>query len=116
MENTKELIKVVYDALEDKKAENITIIDIQNLTTIADYFVIADGTNTSQVQALVDNVEEKLAKAGERPIRIEGIKNSGWILMDYGNFVVHIFSKEDRLFYDLEQIWRDGKTISVEEL
>lgn len=84
---------------------------------IADYFVIASAANSNQTQALVDNVEEKLYKAGYECRQKEGNTNSTWILMDYGDLIVHVFSREDRLFYDLERIWRDGKVIeSVDEL
>lgn len=116
MDISKKMVQTVYNALEDKKAEDIRIIKIGDISSIADYFVIANGTNSSQVQALVDGAEEALSKEGYEPQRIEGVRSSSWILMDYGDIVVHIFSKEDRLFYDLERIWRDGKTLSVDEL
>ncbi len=116
MNIAKEIAKLTYKALDDKKAEDIKVIEIGNITVIADYFIIANGTNSSQVQALVDNVSEELGKHGYEPKRIEGVRSASWILMDYGDVVVHIFSKEDRLFYDLERIWRDGKTISKEQL
>ncbi|SHO45729.1 ribosome silencing factor [Anaerocolumna xylanovorans] len=116
MNIAKEIAKLAYEALDDKKAEDIKVIEIGKITVIADYFIIANGTNSSQVQALVDNVTGELSKHGYEPKRIEGIRSASWILMDYGDVVVHIFSKEDRLFYDLERIWRDGKTISKEQL
>lgn len=115
-EIAKEIAKLAYDALDDKKAEDIKVIEIGDISVIADYFVIANGTNSSQVQALVDNVEEVLGRKGYHPKRIEGVRSASWILMDYGDVVVHIFSQEDRLFYDLERIWRDGKVISKEQL
>ena len=83
---------------------------------IADYFVIANGTNSSQVEAMVDQVTDELAKQNIHPARVEGIRSSGWILMDFNDVVIHIFSKEDRLFYDLERIWRDGKVVEPESL
>ena len=113
---TKEQVKLVYQALSEKKAEDIRVIEIGDISVIADYFVIANGTNPNQVSALVDSVEQELAKIDVLPKRIEGIGNSSWVLMDYGDIIVHIFSKEDRLFYDLERIWRDGKVISEEDL
>ncbi|WP_455717445.1 ribosome silencing factor [Anaerosporobacter sp.] len=116
MDSAKQMALIAYDAMEDKKAEDIRIIEIGEISTIADYFIIANGTNSSQVQALVEGVEEALSKEGFEPQRIEGIRSSNWVLMDYGDIVVHIFSREDRLFYDLERIWRDGKTLSVEDL
>ena len=114
--NAKEIAKLAIEALEDKKAEEIKIIDISNISTIADYFIIATGANTNQIQAMVDAVDEALTKAGHSPRQIEGNRNSTWILMDYRDIIVHIFSKEDRLFYDLEKIWTDGKRIEVDEL
>ena len=111
MEETRELVNLIVRALEDKKGGNIRVIDIREVSVMADYFIIADGTNTNQVQALSDNVAEAMAKAGKPDYKIEGYQSAGWILMDYGDIIVHIFSQEDRLFYDLERIWRDGKII-----
>ncbi len=113
---SKLITKLAYEALDEKKAEDITVLEIGDISIIADYFIIANGTNSSQVQALVDNVQEVLDKNGYHPKRIEGVRSTNWILMDYGDVVVHIFSKEDRLFYDLERIWRDGKNVSKEQL
>lgn len=116
MTDAKELVKVVYKALESKKGENIKIIDISDVSVLADYFIIANGSNQNQVQALVDNVQEELYKIGREPVQIEGYRTGNWILMDYSDIIVHVFSKEDRLFYDLERIWRDGKEIEISEI
>ncbi len=116
MENSKEIAKLVYEALEEKKGEDIQVIEIKDISIIADYFIIANGTNAPQVDALVSNVKDVLGRLGHEPKRIEGIRSASWILMDYGDVVVHVFSKEDRLFYNLERIWRDGKTIGKEQL
>lgn len=116
MELSKKMTKIAFKALEDKKAEDIRIIDISGVSVMADYFVIANGTNESQVKALVDHVQEELFKAGYEVKQVEGYRSANWILLDYGDIIVHIFSKEDRLFYDLERIWRDGKTIDVNNL
>lgn len=116
MESSKEMVKLAYEALDEKKGEDIQIIEIKDITTIADYFIIANGSNSLQVDALVKSVTDKLAQYGYEPKRIEGIRSASWILLDYGDVVVHVFSKEDRLFYNLERIWRDGKTISKEQL
>ena len=110
------MAKTAYKALEDKKAEDIRILDISGISTVADYFVIADGSNPNQLQAMIDSVEEELGKAGCTPKQVEGNANSSWILMDYSDVIVHVFSREDRLFYDLERIWKDGKSIQPEEL
>ncbi len=106
--NPKEMTKLAVEALEDKKAEDIKIIDISHISTIADYFIIASGTNKSQIQSMTDNVAEKLGKAGHPEKHIEGYQNANWILMDFQDIIVHIFDKENLLFYDLERIWRDG--------
>lgn len=116
MENSKKMVKLAFEALEDKKGEDIQVIEIKDISVIADYFIIANGTNTQQVDALVDSVKDRLGRSGYDPLRVEGVKSAGWILMDYGDVVVHVFSKEDRLFYNLERIWRDGKIISKEKL
>ncbi|MBO5092885.1 MAG: ribosome silencing factor [Lachnospiraceae bacterium] len=116
MKTAKELVKIAIDALEDKKAEDIHIIDISEISTLADYFIIANGTNRSQIQALADNVEEALAKAGLPLKQTEGYDAANWILMDYRDIIVHIFDKENRLFYDLDRIWRDGRLIDKKEL
>ena len=113
---SKKMALAAIDALEDKKAEDIQIIDIGKVSPLADYFIIANGTNRNQVQALADNVEELLGKLGYERNPIEGYETANWILLDYKDVIIHIFDKENRSFYDLERIWRDGKTISVEEL
>lgn len=114
--NSKELARMACEALEDKKALDVKIIDIEQVSTLADYFIIASGTNRNQVQAMADNVEEVLGRAGYRPKQIEGYQTGNWILMDYRDIVIHVFDEENRLFYDLERIWRDGSVIEREEL
>ena len=114
-QNSKEMTKLVIQALEEKKAEDIRVIDISEVSVLADYFIIADGNNRNQVQAMIDNVEEMLGAAGYFPKQIEGYQNANWVLMDYSDIIVHVFDKENRLFYDLERIWRDGKDLSIEE-
>ncbi len=111
----KEMTKLAIRALEDKKAQDIKVIDISEISTVADYFIIASGKNRSQIQAMCDNVDETMEKAGVFKKQTEGYRTANWILMDYGDIIVHIFDKENRLFYDLERIWRDGKEISPEE-
>ena len=111
MSKSADMAKLVIEALEDKKAEDIKVIDISEVSVIADYFIIAGGTNRSQIQALSDNVEEKLGRAGYPSKQVEGYDTANWILMDFQDVIVHIFDKENRLLYDLERIWRDGKQI-----
>lgn len=113
---SKELAKLACDVLDDKKALEIKVINIENVSTLADYFIIASGTNHNQVQAMADNVDETLGRAGYEPKQIEGYQNANWILMDYRDIVIHIFDEENRLFYDLERIWRDGTVVEVEDL
>ena len=118
MENnkSKEMAKLAIQALEDKKAEDIKVIDISEVSVIADYFIIANGTNRSQIQAMSDNVEEILGRAGYPLKQIEGYQNANWVLLDFNDVIIHIFDKENRLFYDLERIWRDGKLIETDSL
>lgn len=116
MNKSSEMAKLVIEALEDKKAEDIKVIDISEVSVIADYFIIAGGSNANQIQALSNNVEEKLGKAGYPVKQIEGYETANWILMDFQDVIVHIFDKENRLLYDLERIWRDGKQIAAADI
>ena len=116
MNESKKMALLAVEALEDKKAEDITIIDISEVSVLADYFIISDGSNRNQVQAMADSAEEALGRAGYDAKQIEGYQSANWILMDYKDIIVHVFSKEDRAFYDLERIWRDGKQITKEDL
>ena len=115
-DRSKNMAKLAIEALEDKKAEEIRVLDISEVSVIADFFIIAGGSNKNQVQALCDNVTEKLGRSGFPENHIEGYETANWILIDFGDIIVHIFDKENRLFYDLERIWRDGKTIDSKEL
>lgn len=110
------MAKLAIEALEDKKAEDIKVIDISEVSVIADYFIIAGGSNRSQIQALCDNVEEKLGRAGFPARQTEGYDTANWVLLDFGDVIVHIFDKENRLLYDLERIWRDGKQVDAKSL
>lgn len=103
-------------ALEDKKAEDIRVINIETVSVIADYFIIATGTNANQIKAMADEVEEKLGRAGFMLKQKEGYEHANWVLLDFGDVIVHIFDKENRFFYDLERIWRDGKVMDPSEL
>lgn len=112
----KENVKAACRALADKKAYDIKILNVGEVSAIADYFIIANGTNPSQIGAMVDGVDEAMVKNGLQAKSIEGQHNSSWILMDYGDIIVHIFSKEDREFYNLERIWADCSETIVNEL
>ena len=113
---SREMASLAYHALEEKKADNITMIDIEQISTLADYFIIASGTNRNQIQAMADEVDEVLGRAGYEVKHKEGYHTANWILLDYGDLVIHIFDTQNRLFYDLERIWRDGKAVSIEEI
>ena len=108
-----DIVKKAVEALEDKKAEDITVIDISEVSSIADYFIIANGSNVNQLAAMQDAVDEVFYKSGIHAKQVEGNNNSTWILIDYNDVIVHLFDKEDRLFYDLERIWKDGKIIEL---
>lgn len=114
--HSRTMARLAIEALEDKKAEDIRIIDIRDISVVADYFIIANGSNRSQIQALADNVQETLGRAGFEMKQAEGYNTANWILMDFNDVIIHIFDKENRLFYNLERIWRDGKTIDASEL
>jgi len=116
MEQSRKMAKLAYEALDEKKGEDIKVIDISEISVLADFFIIANGSNESQVKALVDNVEDKLGKEGFELKQTEGHGLGSWVLLDFGSIIVHVFDKENRLFYDLERIWRDGKYIDVESL
>ncbi len=113
MTDSKTALKIAVNALEEKKGEQIRVIDISNVSVMADYFVIASGKNINQIRAMADEVEEKLSKAGVEPRQIEGANTSGWILMDYHDFIIHIFNEDMRLYYDIERIWSDGKPVEM---
>ena len=115
-EISRKMAKLAIEALEDKKAEDIKVIDISEVSVIADYFIIAGGTNRSQIQTLADNVDEKLGRAGHPSKQVEGYDTANWILMDFGDVIVHVFDKENRLLYDLERIWRDGQQVDTAEI
>ena len=116
MNQAKEMARLAVEALEDKKAVDVRILDIGQISTLADYFIIASGNNRNQVQAMADNVDEVLAKAGYQAKQTEGYRNANWILLDYGDVVIHLFDEENRLFYDLERIWRDGEEMGKDML
>ena len=110
---SKEIAKLACEALADKKADDIKVIDISEVSSLADYFVIAAGGSSTQVKALADEVEFQLKQLGISPNHIEGHRSNTWILLDYGNVVVHVFLKETRDFYDLERLWQDGEQIDL---
>ena len=114
MKSAKELALLAARALADKKAKEIQALEIGDLTTLAEYFVIATGSSNTQINALVDNVEKVLhEEAGEEALHREGYRGGTWVLLDYGCIAIHVFSAEAREFYGLERLWRDGKPLDI---
>ena len=111
----KEIVTEIVKALDSKKAEDIQVLEIKDLTIIADYFIIANGTSSTQTKALADEVEYKLKEQGVVPQRIEGYQGANWIILDYADIVVHVFYKETRSFYNLERLWKDALSHDVSE-
>ena len=109
-----EMANNAIERLKDKKATDIKLLDIHELSTIADYFIIATGNSTTQVQAMSDELEEKMELAGYKMHHKEGFRNGRWILLDFGHIIVHLFHDEERKFYNLERLWVDAKSILVE--
>ncbi len=108
-----ELIATAVKTLDSKKAEDIRVIKIGDLTIIADYFIIADGTSSTQTKALADEVEFRLKQQGREPKQVQGNNGSNWIILDYSDVVIHIFYKETRDFYNLERLWSDGEDVDI---
>ncbi len=106
-------LKIAVNAADSKKANNIVALDISKIASFADFFLFCTGDSSRQSQAIADEVEKQLNHFGIRPSHVEGYQNAEWILMDYIDLVVHIFSKEARAYYDLERLWRDGKRLDV---
>lgn len=100
---------------EDKKARDVKILDIRSITTVADYFVICSGSSATHVKAIADHVEEKLAALGFAVHHVEGYQNGRWILLDYGDVVVHVMQEQEREFYNLERLWGDAQEVAFSE-
>ena len=114
MKTAKELALLAARALDDKKGKEIQVLEISDLTTLADYFVIATGASNTQINALIDSVEKVLTEeAGEEPLHREGYRGGTWVLLDYGCIAVHVFNEEAREFYGLERLWRDAKSVDL---
>jgi ribosome-associated protein len=108
-----ERILMALHAAGEKKAINLVVLDLREIASFTDYFVITSGNNERQVQAISDGIVETLKKAGHAAARVEGYKTAEWILLDYGDFVVHVFDEKARKFYDLERLWRESKRINL---
>jgi ribosome-associated protein len=99
-------LQIVQEAVEERKAENVEVLDLRERTLIADYFILASGTSNMHIKSVVDGVIEKMKKKGQRADRVEGYTEAKWVLVDYGDVVLHVFAPEEREFYDLESLWR----------
>lgn len=105
----REAVYLAKEALEEKKGFDTKIFNLEGISALADYFLLATGNNKNQLQAMSDEVDEKLSNAGFHTKQVEGYDSANWILMDYGDFIVHIFNPESREYYNLERLWRDAK-------
>jgi ribosome-associated protein len=108
-ENVIEVVKTLHD----KKASDIKVLTVKDLTSVTDYFIICTGNSNTQIKTLADHVEEKMGELGRRPLHVEGYEAANWVLLDYGDIVVHIFHSELRGFYSLERLWSDAPTMNI---
>ena len=111
-----ELARKAATFLDSKKAEKLNVIEVDSISSLADYFVICTGGSNTQINALCDAVEEALEKEGEQPLHREGHRGGIWVLLDYGCVVVHVFNDEARNFYSLERLWNDGKPVDISDI
>ena len=116
MLTAEQIAVIAAKALEDKKAKDVKVLKTREQTILADYFVICNGTSSTHIKALVDEVDKKLSEAGEPPTRREGLRSDIWVLMDFGCVIVHVFTDEARQFYDLERLWSDSEVVDVSSL
>ena len=114
--NSEELVRSIVKTLDSKKGQDIVAINIRDLTTLGDYFVVASGNSNTQVKALAEEVEDALSKQGVEPKRVEGSETALWILMDYGDVIVHIFYKDTREFYGIERLWSDAPRMDLTQI
>lgn len=110
---TEDAVTIAAHAASDKKATDLVVLDLRKAASFTEYFLICTGASTRQVQAISNAVEEALLKSGKRPLHIEGYSSTEWILLDYGDFIVHVFGQASRRFYDLERLWRDAPRVEV---
>ena len=115
MTKSRELALKIAEVLDKKGATDITILEVDHLTSITDYFVIASGTSTTQVASLADEVEYELSQKGLEPYSVEGHDTKNWVLLDYSNVIVHVFVPNSRAYYDLEPLWADGEPVDISE-
>lgn len=113
---SEQLLREMVRILDEKKAVNVKAINISRISPLADYFLIASGTSSTQVHALAEELEDQLSRQEIEPKRIEGMQGANWILLDYGDIIVHIFHTETRQFYSLERLWVDGETVNLSDI
>ncbi|WP_101773204.1 ribosome silencing factor [Peptostreptococcus faecalis] len=111
-----EMVKVVYEAIEDKLGRDTSILNVGEVSSICDYFIITSAASPRQVKAIADSVEEAMTEVGIEPRGKEGRETQNWILLDYGDIMVHVFDEENRVFYNLEKLWKDAPNIDIDEL
>lgn len=111
-----QMLKIAYDAIDDKKGEQIAVLNIGKISSLCDYFVIASASSQRQVKAIADNVEDEFTKLGIEARGKEGMSEQRWILLDYGDIMVHVFYNEDREFYNLERLWKDAPYVDIDNL
>ena len=112
---TESAVMIAARAATDKKSTDLVVLDLREIASFTEYFLICTGASTRQVQAISNSVEEALLKNAKRPLHIEGYSSAEWILLDYGDLIVHVFSQTSRRFYDLERLWRDAPRVEVKE-
>lgn len=116
MKDIDERVSVIVKACADKKGTDIKVLDLRELTTITDYFVVVTGNSTTQVMAIADEVENKMDLENYELLGKEGYREGNWVLLDYGDVVVHVFRKEEREFYGLEKVWADSRELNLEDI
>ncbi|MGL5643016.1 MAG: ribosome silencing factor [Paraclostridium sp.] len=116
MTTVEQMVKVIYDAMDDKLGKDISIINVGAVSSLCDYFVIATAGSTRQVKAIADNVEDELTKLGIESRGKEGYETQEWILLDFGDIMVHVFNEENRAYYNLEKMWKDAPYVDVDTL
>ena len=114
--NSKEIMELAVKSMDSKKAIDIKVLDVSKITTMADYFVICQGGSSTQIKAIADEVEEKLSEKGVKPFGREGMNTAYWVLMDYSDVIVHIFSSESRSFYSIENLWSDAENVDISKI